>query len=142
MKEFYQQMGKYFARYKGYIISTFGMNVLAAIFNVFSFSILIPILQILFKVNTEQYELLPWSSAGSIDEFVDVATAIQQFPTNISTKINKEAVDQAFIDLGFQAVTIDGTPGYYAIVRNHDEVRNLGLQMAYKTRRIEPDAAC
>ena len=73
MKEFYQQMGKYFARYKGYIISTFGMNVLAAIFNVFSFSILIPILQILFKVNTEQYELLPWSSAGSIDEFVDVA---------------------------------------------------------------------
>ena len=52
MKEFYQQMGKYFARYKGYIISTFGMNVLAAIFNVFSFSILIPILQILVKVNT------------------------------------------------------------------------------------------
>lgn len=75
-------------------------------------------------------------------EFVDVATAIQQFPTNISSKINKEAVDQAFIDLGFQAVTIDGTQGYYAIVRNHDEVRNLGLQMAYKARRIEPDAAC
>ena len=72
MKEFYQQMGKYFARYKGYIVSTFGMNVLAALFNVFSFSILIPILQILFRVNTERYELMAWAG-NSIDEWVDVA---------------------------------------------------------------------
>ena len=72
MKEFYQQMGKYFARYKGYIVGTFGLNVLAAIFNVFSFSVLIPILQILFKVNTESYELMEWK-ADSIDQFVDVA---------------------------------------------------------------------
>ena len=48
MKEFFSQMGKYFARYKGYIAGTFAMNILAAVFNVFSFSILLPILQILF----------------------------------------------------------------------------------------------
>ena len=48
MKEFFNQMGKYFARYKGYIAGTFAMNILAALFNVFSFSILLPILQILF----------------------------------------------------------------------------------------------
>ena len=40
MKEFFSQMGKYFARYKGYIAGTFAMNILAAVFNVFSFSIL------------------------------------------------------------------------------------------------------
>ena len=58
MKQFYQQMGKYFARYKGFILATFAMNILAALFNVFSFSVLLPILQILFKVNTETYHFI------------------------------------------------------------------------------------
>ncbi|MBQ0048483.1 MAG: ABC transporter ATP-binding protein [Prevotellaceae bacterium] len=72
MKEFFSQMGKYFARYKGYIIGTFAMNVLAAVFNVFSFSILIPILQILFKVNTEHYTLMEWDTS-SLDALVSSA---------------------------------------------------------------------
>ena len=72
MKGFYQIMGKYFARYKGYIAGTLGMNVLAAIFNVFSFSIILPILQILFKINDRHYELIPWQQAewGNV---IDVA---------------------------------------------------------------------
>ena len=69
MKEFFNQMGKYFARYKGYIAGTFAMNILAALFNVFSFSILLPILQILFKVNTERYELVDWSTCN-VDNLV------------------------------------------------------------------------
>ena len=64
MKEFFSQMGKYFARYKGYIVGTFAMNILAALFNVFSFSILLPILQILFRVNTERYEFIEWGTGG------------------------------------------------------------------------------
>ena len=73
MKEFFNQMGKYFARYKGYIAGTFAMNILAALFNVFSFSILLPILQILFKVNTERYELVDWSTCN-VDNLVEVTT--------------------------------------------------------------------
>ncbi len=69
MKAFYQVMGKYFARYKGYIASTLGMNILAAVFNVFSFTVLLPILQILFKINTERYEFIPWTT----DNLLDVA---------------------------------------------------------------------
>ncbi len=64
MKGFYQVMGKYFARYKGYIAGTLGMNVLAAFFNVFSFTIILPILQILFKVDTQHYEFIPWGTGG------------------------------------------------------------------------------
>ncbi|MDO4737485.1 MAG: ABC transporter ATP-binding protein [Bacteroidales bacterium] len=64
MKDFYSQMGKYFARYKGYIIATFIMNILAALFNVFSFSVLLPILQILFRVNTQRYEFIEWGTGG------------------------------------------------------------------------------
>ena len=72
MKQFYQQMGKYFARYKGFILATFAMNILAALFNVFSFSVLLPILQILFKVNTETYHFIEWDTADFSD-FVSVA---------------------------------------------------------------------
>lgn len=67
MKEFFQVMGKYFARYKGYIVGTFGMNILAAMFNVFSFTVLLPILQILFKVNTERYEFLEWGTGDFVE---------------------------------------------------------------------------
>ena len=65
-------MGKYFARYKRYIAGTLAMNVLAALFNVFSFTVILPILQILFKINDQHYELIPWSTAdwGSL---IDVA---------------------------------------------------------------------
>lgn len=65
-------MGCYLARYKRYIVGTFIMNVLAALFNVFSFSILLPILQILFKVNEEHFEFIPWGTGG-LGAFVDVA---------------------------------------------------------------------
>ena len=72
MKEFYHVMGGYFAHYKKYIAGTFVMNVLAAVFNVFSFSILLPILQILFKVNSEHFSFIPWGTGG-ISNFIDVA---------------------------------------------------------------------
>ncbi len=72
MKNFYRVMGKYFARYKRYICGTLGMNILAALFNVFSFSVILPILQILFKIDTEHYQFIPWGTVewGSL---IDVA---------------------------------------------------------------------
>lgn len=71
MKAFFNQMGKYFARYKRYIVGTFALNILAALFNVFSFSVLLPILQILFKVNTERYDFVEWGTGG-IDNTIEV----------------------------------------------------------------------
>ena len=57
-------MGKYFARYKHYIAGTLGMNIVAALFNVFSFTVLLPILQILFKIDTGHYGFMPWGTGG------------------------------------------------------------------------------
>lgn len=67
MKDFFHLMGKYFARYKRYIAGTFAMNILAALFNVFSFTVLLPILQILFKVNTERYRFIEWGTGDLLD---------------------------------------------------------------------------
>ena len=54
MKDFFHLMSKYFSRYKRYIGGTLLFNILAALFNVFSFTVLLPRLQILFKINTER----------------------------------------------------------------------------------------
>ena len=60
-------MGKYFARYKKYIAGTFVMNILAAVFNVFSFTVLLPILQILFKVNDKHYAFIEWGQGDFLE---------------------------------------------------------------------------
>ena len=65
-------------------------------------------------------------------EFVDVATAMQQMAGNMTQKLKKEAVDQAFIDLGFEATVIDGMPGYLAVRRMPKEIDALGRQMAVR----------
>ena len=48
-------------RYKGHIALNILCNVLATLFSIFSFAVLIPILQILFKTEQTVYEFQPWS---------------------------------------------------------------------------------
>lgn len=56
-------MGKYFARYKKFIVGTLLVNILSALFNVVSFSVLLPILEILFDTKHERYEFIAWGTA-------------------------------------------------------------------------------
>ncbi|MBO4730280.1 MAG: ABC transporter ATP-binding protein [Bacteroidaceae bacterium] len=67
MKDFFHLMSKYFSRYKRYIGGTLLFNILAALFNVFSFTVLLPILQILFKVNTERYQFIEWGTGDFLE---------------------------------------------------------------------------
>ena len=60
MKAFWQILKRYVAPYKGYVGGSVVLNILSAVFNVFSFSLLIPILQILFNVDETHYEFIPW----------------------------------------------------------------------------------
>ena len=69
-------------------------------------------------------------AAGDAGEFVDVGTAMLLIGGCITQKLRKEAVDQAFIDLGFEAVVYDGMPGYLALRRLPEEINALGRQMA------------
>lgn len=69
MKEFLQLMRRFVSPYKKYIGWAIVLNVLSAIFNVFSFTLLIPILNILFKTgdNAVVYTFMDWGS-GSLKE--------------------------------------------------------------------------
>lgn len=62
-------MRRFVSPYKRYIGWAIVLNVLSAIFNVFSFTLLIPILNILFKTgeNTQVYHFMEWGS-GSLKE--------------------------------------------------------------------------
>ncbi len=64
MKEFLQVMRHYVAPYKGYLAGSLLFNLLSAVLNVFSFVSLIPMLQLLFGLDTTRYSFIPWDTAG------------------------------------------------------------------------------
>ena len=68
MKEFWKILQAYLPPYKKYLVGSVVMNILSAVFNVFSFSLLIPILQILFNVGDVRYEFIPWHKGMPFDE--------------------------------------------------------------------------
>ncbi|HBX45657.1 ABC transporter ATP-binding protein [Limibacterium fermenti] len=70
MKGIIRLIKRFLLSYKKYVVLTFGFNILTAFLNVFSLATIIPILQVLFKVNTGTYKFIEWNAPGS--SFVDV----------------------------------------------------------------------
>lgn len=68
MKEFWKVLAKYVGPYKRYVAGSAVMNILSAVLNVFSFSLLIPILQILFNSSELTYEFIPWHRGMEFSE--------------------------------------------------------------------------
>ncbi|MDR3326601.1 MAG: ABC transporter ATP-binding protein/permease [Prevotellaceae bacterium] len=69
MKNFFILIKRFLPPYKKYVVWTFILNFLSTIFNLFSFATIIPILQILFGIQTEKHSFVGWSFS-SIDSFV------------------------------------------------------------------------
>lgn len=66
MKEFFKVLKRFVPPYKKYLILSVLFTLLSAVLNVFSFMVLIPILQILFKVTEPvQAEFIEWSAMTS-----------------------------------------------------------------------------
>ncbi len=63
MKDFLQLLKRYALPYKASMFWAVILNIFSAVFNIFSFTLIIPILQILFKMDTTVYEFIPWDSA-------------------------------------------------------------------------------
>ena len=64
MKQFWKVIKRYVGPYTGYLGGSVLLNILSAVFNVFSFSLLIPILKILFDTSGKVYELIPWAEVN------------------------------------------------------------------------------
>ena len=70
MRDFLKMMRQYAAPYKGYLAGSVVLNILSAVFNIFSFAILVPLLNILFKVDNTVYSFIPWDSEASFKDKV------------------------------------------------------------------------
>lgn len=61
LKQFLQIMARYLKPYRAYLIWSVALNFFSQWMNVFSFVVLIPILNILFKIDQTVYTYKPWS---------------------------------------------------------------------------------
>lgn len=69
MKEFFQVLRRFVPPYKKYLVLTVVFNILSAILNIFSFLAIMPILKILFKIDTtDKHPVLLSLSSGDIKE--------------------------------------------------------------------------
>ncbi|MBR6055452.1 MAG: ABC transporter ATP-binding protein [Bacteroidales bacterium] len=64
MREFLRMMKRYARPYAPHFAGSILLNIFSGIFNVFSFSIIIPMLKILFNIDAKTYEFIDWSTQG------------------------------------------------------------------------------
>ena len=69
MKGFFKILRRFVPPYKKQLALNIVFNILAALLTLFSFALIIPILEMLFELNTATYSYTPWGTA-SIDKVV------------------------------------------------------------------------
>ena len=67
IKQFLSLIRQFIPPYKKYLFGNLALNMLAQVLNVFSFALLIPILQILFQVSDTQYEYMTLADGNIAD---------------------------------------------------------------------------
>ena len=110
MKAFWRVLKRFAAPYKKFLAGSVILNLLSAIFNIFSFALLIPILNILFKINSNVYEFMPW------DGMPDKEQLMNNFYWYVSQMIERFGGSTALLILGlvFAAMTVLKTSCYFA----------------------------
>ena len=61
MKGFMNMMRRYIAPFKKYLWGSVVLNILSAVFNIFSFAMIVPMLRILFRMTDQTYVFTPWN---------------------------------------------------------------------------------
>ena len=139
MKEFLQLMRRFVSPYKKYIGWAILLNILSAVFNVFSFTFLIPILSILFKTEgaDKVYHFMEWGSG----DLADVAK--NNFYYYISQMImdNGPTIALIFLGLFLMIMTLFKTGCYFAssavmIPLRTGVVRDIRIMVYAKVMRL------
>ena len=111
MKDFWKILKRFTAPYKWYLFGAVGINILSAIFNIFSFTLIIPILQILFKMDTTVYQFIPWGTEGTA--FKDVLMNNIYYYITIIIDRYGPSMTLLFIGLFFGVMTLLKTGCYF-----------------------------
>lgn len=76
MKDFAKILRRYVKPYDRYLGGSVILNLLSVVFNLFSFSLLVPILNMLFSLNDKVYEFIPWGTVELAGEKIDTKDVI------------------------------------------------------------------
>ncbi len=71
MNEFIKVLRRFVPPYKKYLILTIFFNLLSAVLTLFSFALIVPILELLFKINESQYVYMALGSASLKDVIIN-----------------------------------------------------------------------
>ena len=151
MRQFLVVLRQYASPYKKYMFWAVILNIFSAIFNIFSFTLIIPLLQMLFNINTQEYTFIPWDSAdysmkeifiNNIYSYMD--TCIDKFGS--STTLILIGAFMCFITLlktscyfGSSAIMIPLRTGIVRDLRTQIYNKLLGLPLGYFSRNRKGD---
>ena len=113
MKEFFKVLKRFVPPYKKYLVLSLIFTFLSAILNVFSFMVIIPILQILFKVtDTSGVEFIPWDEATS-ETMKDVVMNNATYYLNSFTDEHGASVVMLLLGVFLVVMTLFKTACYF-----------------------------
>ena len=102
MKEFFKILTRFVPPYKKFLALNILFNLLTAFLTLFSFALIIPILQMLFKINEASYVFMEWGS-GSIKD-----VAVNNFYYYVQYIIETWGQSAALASLGIALVVMTG----------------------------------
>lgn len=112
MKEFFEVLRRYVAPYKGYLLGSLLFNILSAVLNVFSFVTLMPMLKILFRIDTQTYAFMAWDAADK--SFKDVLVNNMYYYTQTWMGEYGASTTLLFLGLFLITATLLKTSTYFA----------------------------
>lgn len=112
MKEFFEVLRRYVAPYKGYLLGSLLFNILSAVLNVFSFVTLMPMLKILFRIDTQTYVFMAWDAADK--SFKDVLVNNMYYYTQTWMGEFGASTTLLFLGLFLITATLLKTSTYFA----------------------------
>lgn len=135
MKDFISLIKRFVPPYKKYVVLNIVFNVLGAFLNVFSFALIIPILQLLFKINQEVYQYMPWDTS-SLSGIFNTGVLKNNFYWYMTEIINNQGPGLALLILGiflivmtFFKVMTQYLGGYFIIPLRTGVVRDIRKQI-------------
>ncbi len=113
MKEFFKVLRRYVPPYKKYLVMSLFFTFLSAVLNVFSFMIIIPILNLLFKIEENvEVAFIPWDSAN-MDNIQDVFLNNCNYYINDFIATNGASMTLLVLGLFLVIMTLIKTASYF-----------------------------
>ena len=111
MKDFIQILRTYAWPYNGYMAGALFFNLLSAVLNVFSFMSLMPMLNLLFGLEKQEYAFIAWDSDNSMK---DILINNLYYYTQVLVQENGASLTLLYIGLFLIASTFLKTASYFA----------------------------